>query len=37
MDDGEDVQKDLKKLDDWAIRWQTKFSEDKHTIMHWGK
>ncbi|CAM4509126.1 unnamed protein product [Lepidochelys olivacea] len=33
----EQLQKDLKKLSDWATKWQMKFNVDKCKVMHIGK
>ncbi|CAM4589082.1 unnamed protein product [Caretta caretta] len=35
--DGEELQKDLTKLSDWATKWQMKFNVDKCKVMHIGK
>ncbi|CAM5122732.1 unnamed protein product [Eretmochelys imbricata] len=35
--DCEELQKDLKKLSDWATKWRMKFNVDKCKVMHIGK
>lgn len=34
--DYEELQKDLRKLNEWPIKWQMKFSIDKCQAMHMG-
>jgi len=37
LKDAEDLREDLRKLDEWASKWQMQFNKDKCTVMHLGK